>query len=317
MHSMTICPVCNSAKSRTIYQAASHQRHDRLIRVKIVQCDDCLTVFLGENDHQFKEELYAYYQQYAGKPMEEIVSSLTLASYHRVLTKLRKHYDIRSILDVGCGKGEFVWTALGQGFIVEGLELSVEAVSIALSHGLPVQKCSLFASELDNRSWSAITMFEVLEHVDQPISMINRATDLLENGGILYLTTPNFNSLDRLCLGAHWQVFHPEHITYFSTRGLARLMRRLEPRLQIISLESTNISPQLVGRAVDLIKGRLQNRKLEKLQPNTGMANSPLDLRSLSEGTRLLRRAKNVANRVLSVLGIGSTTIITAKKVRP
>ena len=249
--------------------------------------------------------------------MEELVSPLTLASYHRVLRRLSKHCIVQSILDVGCGKGEFVWAALGQGYAVEGLELSSEAIKVALSNDLPVKEQHLFSSELDTRRWSAITMFEVLEHVDHPMSMIKRVTDLLEPGGILYLNTPNYNSLDRLVLGPNWHVFHPEHITYFSTHGLALLMRKLEPRLQLVSVESNNISPQLLKSSLDLIKGLFEGRKLEKCQSNRRDSDSTLDLRSLSEGTRLTRQGKRVINKVLSVLGMGSTTIITARKVKP
>ncbi|MCX5937599.1 MAG: hypothetical protein NTW02_05195, partial [Cyanobium sp. LacPavin_0920_WC12_MAG_62_9] len=135
-------------------------------------------------------------------------------------------------------------------------------------------------------------------------------------GGILYLTTPNYNSLDRLVLGQNWSVFHPEHITYFSTHGLALLMRKLEPRLQLVSVESNNISPQLLKPSLDLIKGLVEGRNLEKLQSHGRDSDSTLDLRSLSERTSLSRQGKRAINKVLSALGIGSTTIIMARKVK-
>jgi 2-polyprenyl-3-methyl-5-hydroxy-6-metoxy-1,4-benzoquinol methylase len=78
----------------------------------------------------------------------------------------RKRCALQSFLDVGCGKGEFIWAALGQGFQVEGLELSAVPVSIARSNDLPANQQDLFSSELDDRRWSAITMFEILEHFD-------------------------------------------------------------------------------------------------------------------------------------------------------
>ena len=309
-----LCPVCGSIRFRVVYRVDGHHRRDLRPEVTIAKCADCGTAYLNDAVHSFQEDLYAYYERFAGRSMEELVSPLTLASYHRVLRKLRKHCVLQSILDVGCGKGEFVWAALGQGYEVEGLELSAEAVSVALSNALPVKQQDLFSSELDARRWSAITMFEVLEHVDQPMSMIKRVTDLLEPGGILYLTTPNYNSLDRLGLGPNWHVFHPEHITYFSTHGLALLVRKLEPRLQLVSVESNNISPQLLKSSLDLIKGLFEGHKLEKRQSNGRDSELSLDLRSLSEGTILSRQVKRVVNKVLSVLGMGSTTIITAKK---
>lgn len=159
-------------------------------------------------------------------------------------------------------------------------------------------------------------MFEVLEHVDQPMVMIKRVTDLLELGGILYLTTPNYNSLDRLVLGEQWDVFHPEHITYFSTRGLVRLIQRLEPRLQIVSVESNNVSPQLVGRALSLLNELCLVRMTEGRQLTSRETDTSFDMRHFSEASRYSRGFKQVINKVLSVFGLGSTTIVTAKKFR-
>lgn len=311
------CPVCGLKRCRVVYRVDGHRLRDLMPEVTIAKCPDCGTAYLNDAVHSFQEDLYAYYKRFAGRSMEELVSPLTLASYRRVLLTLRKYCALQSILDVGCGKGEFVWAALGQGYAVEGLELSSEAVSVALSNDLPVKQQDLFSSELDARRWSAITMFEVLEHVDHPMSMIKRVTDLLEPGGILYLTTPNYNSLDRLALGQDWHVFHPEHITYFSTHGLAFLMRKLEPRLQLVSVESNNISPQLLKPSLDLIKGLFEGRKLENRQSSGLASDSTLDLRTLSEGSILSRQGKRVINKVLSALGMGSTTIITARKVKP
>jgi len=159
-------------------------------------------------------------------------------------------------------------------------------------------------------------MFEVLEHVDRPAAMINRATDLLEPGGLLYLTTPNYNSFDRLGLGSRWHVFHPEHVTYFTTRGLTQLIRSREPRLQLVSVESNNISPQSVGLVFEFANGLFGCRENKDRQMHGQISRSTLDLRSLSEGTRLTRAAKRVINQILTLLGMGSTTIITAKKVK-
>ena len=157
-------------------------------------------------------------------------------------------------------------------------------------------------------------MFEVLEHVDQPMAMIKRATDLLEPGGILYLTTPNYNSFDRFLLGAQWDIFHPEHITYFSTRGLARLIRLLEPRLRLVSVKSNNISPQLVCGVIDFLKNLHLGHKKEILELSIAESGLPIDLRKLSESSRYSRMLKKTINQALSALGMGATTIITAKK---
>ena len=155
------CTVCGSTRSRVVYRVDAHHGRDLRPEITITKCAECSTTYLNEADHSFHEDLYAYDERFAGRSMEQLVSPLTLDSYSRVLRKLHKHCDLQAILDVGCGKGEFVWAALGQGCAIEGLELSIEAVSIARSLGLPVQQRNLFSSELDSRRWNVITMFEV------------------------------------------------------------------------------------------------------------------------------------------------------------
>lgn len=308
------CPVCHSREFAIVYRVFDHHRCDVRPAVSIGRCLKCNTIFLAEANHFFQEDLYSYYAKYSGSQIEDLVSPLTLASYSRVLKRLSKITNLVSILDVGCGKGEFVWAAQKAGYSIKGIEMSPEAVSVACGSGLPVQEQSLFSSELDSFSWSAITMFEVIEHVETPVAMIKRAVDLLAPGGVLYLTTPNYDSLDRLCLGKKWNVFHSEHVVYFSTRGLACLVLKHEPRLELISLESINISPQLFV----LVRRLLRLPFFRKSDStSSGLINeqvSVFDLRAISEGTNLLRSLKRLINHVLTILGIGSTTIMIARK---
>ena len=84
--------------------------------------------------------------------------------------------------------------------------------------------------------------------------------------------------------------------------------------MQLVSVESNNISPQLVERTIELIKGLFQVRMNGKSKSYAREFESAFDLRSLSEGTELSRQGKRVINQILSALGMGSTTIITAKK---
>ena len=310
----SLCPVCGSQNFLIVYRAESHHRRDIRPAVSIARCKECSVVFLADAEHYYQSDLYSYYQGFSGRTIEDLTSPLTLASYDRVLNKLSTLTRVNSILDVGCGKGEFVWAARNNGYSIKGIELSQEAVSLARTLGLPVEKQSLFSQELDNSSWNVTTMFEVIEHVDQPVLMIQRVTDLLAPGGILYLTTPNYFSLDRLLLGSKWNVFHPEHILYFSTKGLVRLVAQYEPRLQLMSVESRNISPQLFGFLSHFSVLPFFKRRDNHFSGHAGEQVSAVDIRMISESSSFSRILKRIINFVLTFLGIGSTTILIARK---
>ncbi len=308
------CPVCGGIDRVVVYRVENHNRPNLPPATIISRCSSCRTVFLDAHCHAFQEDLYAYYSKYFGRPMEELVSPLTIASYSKVLYKISRLTNVQMILDVGCGKGEFIWAAQRCGYKAEGLELADQAVAIAQGLGLPVRKMSLFSDVLDYSQFDLITMFEVIEHVDAPVAIIQRAAELLKPGGVLYITTPNYDSLDRIFLGNQWDVFHPEHITYFSTMGLARLVRQEVPCLQLVSVESNNISPKLLFDLLGIARFSAAMNKFKDSPGQQQLLDVGLDLRVLSEGSNVTRFLKKIVNRVLSVAGIGSTTILIAKK---
>ena len=91
----------------------------------------------------------------------------------------------------------------------------------------------------------------------------------------------------------------------------------LEPRLRIVRVQSNNISPELVSGAIKFLKNLHLGQK-HKLGGSCPTANLTLaiDLRTLSEKSRLSRVLKKTVNQALSLLGIGSTTILTAIKAK-
>lgn len=57
-----------------------------------------------------------------------------------------------------------------------------------------------------------MTLFEVLEHLIGPMASLRRIHTLLEPEEILYLTTPNFDSLSRYALAGRWRAITEEHL---------------------------------------------------------------------------------------------------------
>lgn len=101
----------------------------------------------------------------------------------------------RYVLDVGCGGGILCEGLAERGAIVTGLDVEVDAVSVAQAHALQrqlsidyvCQPIELFASN----QYNIITCMEMLEHVQEPHLVIEHAARLLEPGGYLFLSTIN------------------------------------------------------------------------------------------------------------------------------
>ena len=75
-------------------------------------------------------------------------------------------------------------------------------------------------------SFDAITLWDVLEHMADPIAVLKKAARLLRPGGILALNVPNIESLIAKLMGSRWPLLLTEHLYYFSPSSLRLLLER-------------------------------------------------------------------------------------------
>lgn len=137
----------------------------------------------------------------------------------------------RRLLDIGCGPGFFLKTAIARGWQGHGVEPSRQAAAHARTLGATVTE-GFFAAGVVEGPFDAITMTNVLEHVADPIALLNAAIALLSPGGVLCVGVPNdfspFQIAARGALGVgDWWVAPPHHLNYFDFDALAGLLERL------------------------------------------------------------------------------------------
>ena len=136
-------------------------------------------------------------------------------------------------IDVGCGTGEFV-VFLGARYewSVSGIELSPDGVALATNRGADVIRGTIddvttaFGGDFD-----VLTMFNVLEHVRDPLSTLRAAHRLLRPGGALVVQVPNDFALFQLAVHEHldvdpWWIAVPDHISYFDFESLEATLSR-------------------------------------------------------------------------------------------
>jgi 2-polyprenyl-3-methyl-5-hydroxy-6-metoxy-1,4-benzoquinol methylase len=305
------CTVCGMLINNR-YLFEKNDDYSVVEKCKIYQCSSCNIIYLGQYSKIFDNDLYSYYSKYNGKTKDQIYDPLTKQSYLKVLELLDSYGGGKDILDVGCGNGSFVDAAMEQGYNIKGIELSQTAVNIAQEFGLPVQNMDFFSSEIEDASFDVLSMFEVIEHLPEPIQFLKRAEHVVKRGGLIYLTTPNFNALDRKVFGDKWSVFGREHLTYFTLPTLIDAINN-HTGLEVVHAETRNISGELITYFSKFVRrspksaGRSNSGEISKHSPVP-------DARAMIASSPWLSLLKRGANFFLDATGLGSTIVLLLRR---
>ena len=305
------CPQCGSSTGADVLMTKVSSGEPAW-SITLVRCPSCDLVRRREFGSDYDDELYSYYAKYDSADPADIYDSLTELSYQRVLAGLSAVTTIGRIVDVGCGKGDFVYAAQRLGYDVRGIDLADEALSVGRRFDLPVSKIDFLGSEIVDSSADLITMFEVVEHLPNPRAFLTRSEDVLRPGGVLYLTTPNYASLDRRVQGSAWRAIHPEHLVYFTPKSLAAMVSS-HTGLEILRCETRNLEIETLKVLARRRRGAPESSSGE--QGQAGVAGRGQFRRRIARSP-ILRTARDAANRVLNVTALGSTIVLVAKKTR-
>lgn len=134
----------------------------------------------------------------------------------------------KRVLDIGCGQGAFLEMMRSRGFEVCGVELGAESSRIAREErGLNVITGDLSRLEVENESFDAALMSHLIEHVDDPVALLERVRDLLKPGGVALLSLPNYRCIERRIFGANWYPWClPVHLYHFDMHSIRRTAER-------------------------------------------------------------------------------------------
>lgn len=137
------------------------------------------------------------------------------------------------ILDVGCAAGYFLRVAQRHGHDVHGVELSqaiaVEAVKALGKERVHVGTLDDAVAAMDYRpeSFDLVTLWDVIEHIPDPQTVLARIRELVAPAGRLLLETQNVRSRWARLLGKRWHHYkHDEHLYHFDPGTIGRLLEQ-------------------------------------------------------------------------------------------
>lgn len=129
-----------------------------------------------------------------------------------------------TLLDVGCNEGRGLMLYKRNGYTVQGIEINPLAADRAREKGFSVAEAPLPLFEPDG-PFDVVVLSQVLEHEIGPDRMLECIHGLLNPGGELWISTPNYRSIQRSIFGRRWINWHvPFHIAYYTPDILCRML---------------------------------------------------------------------------------------------
>lgn len=160
-------------------------------------------------------------------PLEKVITWLRTrraALVERFASKVPRSSG-SAILDVGCGRADFLSMMASKGWKTTGLELDRRAISRAKKKGMDLRVGDLVSTHFPDGQFDAVTFYHVFEHVRDPIGTLKECARILKPGGLLLIAVPNTASLQARVTGRHW--FHldpPYHLYHYSLENLKTLL---------------------------------------------------------------------------------------------
>lgn len=196
----------------------------------IVRCNSCNVQFrVPQPSHEELKKIYAnyYYPWKVENEVAEIIQSSKIKTFERRLHEIQKYVRRGRILDVGCAAGYFLECAQSKGFEPYGVELSDSFFKEAQRKlGDGIYRGTIQDLPCENNFFDVITLFDLLEHVKDPISTLQRCRKILVPNGILAAVLPNTSSLTARLMRKNWMHYKDEHLFYFSKKTISAILQQ-------------------------------------------------------------------------------------------
>jgi SAM-dependent methyltransferase len=234
------CPICGGAPFSIVKPEAypPHLVTEELIQIyrsssdhalmdRLVSCNRCGLLYLNPRIRQAL--ILAGYSE-AIDPAFVEQNEYRIAGFKRALSKacskvLNTIGCECEVLDVGCGGGAFLKAAADMGYRGIGVEPSKWLCEFGKrQYGLELHPGTLAEQQFEIERFGIITLWDVLEHLSDPIAELKECRRILAKNGYLLLTFPDASSLASKMLGWKWPFWLSVHLYYFTPATMKKLL---------------------------------------------------------------------------------------------
>lgn len=229
MESIVHCPRCGSPERTAALAPVDHTVSGE--RFAISACLQCGLHFTDPRPEQHAIGAYYLSEKYishtnGGHGLADrayrLIRQLALRNKHEMIAR---HQPNGTVLDIGCGTGDFLAFMAKKGYCGQGVEVSNSARQLAQTKGVTV--AAQLADLPAGTTYQVITLWHVLEHVADPLATLKELHERSAPGGLLVLAVPDRDSWDRKHYGQHWAAWDvPRHLFHFNRNDVLDLLEK-------------------------------------------------------------------------------------------
>lgn len=230
---ITKCPICQSLNYTFFIKTTAMMHHENGEYFDFMKCANCESVFLRNAVHEsalidyysssylpyLGSKAWGKYENFVKQDDEKLNSDRT-----KLVVNFLKNDKNKSVLDIGCGKGDFLINLHNKtGWRCVGVDI-VSADWTTANH----KKIELHACDWKNMEFKmkfdCITAWHYLEHDYNPVTTIEKIYKILKPNGILIVEVPMYEGILQKLQKTTWQGWHsPRHISLFSFKSWSYL----------------------------------------------------------------------------------------------
>ena len=282
---MKTCPWCGTPTENKYIELKDHFLSKEVF--SILECPQCGLLFtyprpapdvIGK--YYQSEDYYSHQENNKGfiPRLYEFVKSFNIK--HKANLAI-SGVPQGSLLDIGCGVGDFLVHIKQQGWEVQGIEPSADAKQIAQSRLVFLPKDPSEYAQFEDASFDVITLWHVLEHIDDLHFQTSEICRLLKPGGRLIIALPNFQSFDCQYYKDKWAAWDvPRHLNHFSQQTIQSIIT--STGFQIIDTQKliwdayyiSFMSERFLGHSLPLVRGAWTGLRSNLKASKNGMYSS-------------------------------------------
>lgn len=229
------CPLCKAIQSKIIYPAKNQigltvedfaVTKTSVKKLEVLECTNCSIVYsvpLKEVFPHYSEVIDENYEK--DKGIREREFKIAFETMQNFIPSSAKKVRV---LDIGCLTGIFLdyVRKSNNKYDCYGAEPSKWAVKICRQKKLKIKQGYFEKLKYPKNYFNLVTLFDCIEHVEDPGRVIQKACSILQKDGLLVMSTPNIDSVFHKIFKKYFWFIEAMHLFYFSPKTITRLLNK-------------------------------------------------------------------------------------------